>query len=105
MEKGGGGDALLELGEDLFDVALVREAVDDLELGEFDVDGVVVLAKEHLDVVLENEGSSLDDEEDVAERDVLDLVARRQQSHFGTAQGVSRRPAGFGEMGTHPEED
>ena len=71
--------SLLKLGEDLLNVALVRKAVDDFELRELDVDGVVVLAEEHLDIVLEDKRSPLDDEEDVAEGDVLDFVARGEE--------------------------
>lgn len=73
------GDSLLQLCEDLLDVLLVREAEDDLELGEFDVDGVIVLAKEDLDVIAEHHGSSLDDEEDISKGNILNLVSRRQQ--------------------------
>jgi hypothetical protein len=74
---------LLEFGEDLLDVALVGEAVDDLKLGELDVDGVVVLAEEDFDVVLEDERAALDDEVNVAKGDVLHFVARGEESDCG----------------------
>lgn len=79
--------ALFEFGEDLLDVALVGETVDDFKLGELDVDGVVVLAKEDLDVVFENERATLDNEVDVAKGDVLDFVARGEEGDYAALKG------------------
>ena len=73
---------VLELGQHLVDVVLVGQHDHDLQLLQLDVDGVVVLAEEDLHLVLEHLRAALDDDVDVAQRDVLDLVllpARQQR--------------------------
>jgi hypothetical protein len=79
-------NALLQLGQNLFDVPFVRESVDDLEFGELDVDRVVVLAEEDFNVVLEDEWPPLYDEMNVSERDVLDFVAGREKGDYERVQ-------------------
>lgn len=96
-------NALLELREDLLDVLLVREAVDDLKLGELDVNRVVVLAEKDLDVVPKDHGPALDDEEDVAQGDVLDLVPRGEKSDC--AFGRQLRGCARERKKTHREEE
>lgn len=83
--------SLFQFCENLFDVPLVRQPVDDLEFSELDVDRIVVLAEEDLDVVPEYRGSPLNDQVDVAQGDVLNLVARRQQSHWSTQRREFRQ--------------
>jgi hypothetical protein len=78
LREGGPVDSLAQLLKHLGRVGIPREPVHDLELGELDVDRVVVLAKEDLDLVLEDRRPALDDEQDVAQGDVLDLGPRRQ---------------------------
>lgn len=67
----------------------VREAVHDLEFCEFDVDGVVVLAEEDFDVVLQYCRSSLDYEQDVAQGDVLDFWAGGEEGDYARDIKVS----------------
>ena len=63
----------LELGEDLGDVGLASEPDHDVQLLQLDVDGVVVLDKEHLHLVLEDVRPLLDDEVYVTQGHVLNL--------------------------------
>jgi len=73
-------DSLLQLLEDLSEVVVPGESIHDLELGELDVDRIVVLAEEDLDLVLKDRWTPLDDEEDVSESDVLNLGSRGEKS-------------------------
>jgi hypothetical protein len=65
-----------QFGEDFGVIVRLSETVHDFELGELYIDRVVVFAKEDFDFVLENGGTTLDDEEDVSESDILDFRAR-----------------------------
>jgi hypothetical protein len=65
----------------LGDVSLTGQPDHNVQLLQLDVDGVVVLDKEHLHLVLENVGPLLDDEVDVTQGYVLDL----QQDSNGAA--------------------
>ena len=61
------------------DVVVRRERDHDLELLELDVDGVVVLAEEDARLAREHVGVLLQDQVDVAQRDVLHLRALAEQ--------------------------
>ena len=67
----------MKLSEYLSCVFFSRKTIHNLQFSEFDVDRVVVLAEEDLDVVLEYGRSSLDDQQDIPEHNVL---------HFGTGR-------------------
>ena len=68
-------DILLKLSEYLSGVFFSRKTIHNLQFSEFDVDRVVVLAEEDLHVVLEYGRSSLDDQQNIPEHNIL---------HFGT---------------------
>ena len=70
---------LLELGKHLLDVGVADKADHHIELLQLDIDGVVVLDKEHLDVVCENLRTLLNHQVDVAKSDILNLGLRRQE--------------------------
>jgi hypothetical protein len=84
QEEKGKDNALFQLRQHLLDVLLRRQPINDLQLCEFDVNRVIVLAEEHLDFVLQYGRSTLDDEVDVAEGDVLDFVAGGEEGDCGS---------------------
>ena len=65
---------LLQLLQQLVDVALRCQAHQDLQLLHLHVDGVVVLAEEHLDLVHQQVGALLHNQVDVAQGHILDLA-------------------------------
>lgn len=66
---------LLQLRQNLLHILLPRQPIHNLQFCHLHVNRVIVFAEEDLDVVLEDGGAALDDEEDVAETDVLDFGA------------------------------
>lgn len=70
-----GSDSLLQLRKYFADIVITSQAVHDFELGELDVNGIVVLAEEDFDFILQDGWTSLDDEKNVAQSDVLDFWA------------------------------
>lgn len=84
QEEKGKENALFQLRQHLLHVLLRHQPINDLQLCEFDVNRVVVLAEEHLDFVLQHGRSTLDDEVDVAEGDVLDFVAGGEEGDCGS---------------------
>lgn len=77
------GGVFAEFGQDFFDVGFVGEHEDEFEFGDFDVDGVVVFAEEDADVVAEDFGAALEDEEGVSQGEVLDLGAFGEEGDEG----------------------
>ena len=75
-----------EFEEDLLDVPFTYEFDYDFELLHLYVDGVVVLAVEEVDGVLEDLGALLNDQVDVAEGHVLSLGLRVEQGYEGRRQ-------------------
>jgi predicted nuclease of restriction endonuclease-like (RecB) superfamily len=70
--------ALLELGKDFSRILLARKTVHDFQLREFNVNRVIVFAKEDLHIVLEHRWSSLNDEKNVSQGDVLNFRSGRE---------------------------
>lgn len=64
---------LFQLGQHFMHVLRPRKTIHDFQLGEFDVDGIIVFAEEDLDFVLQNRRSPLDDQQDIPQSDVLDF--------------------------------
>ena len=77
----GRGYILFQLCKHLFDVLLIRKPVHDFQLGKFDIYWVIVLAEEHLYIVLEDSWSSLDYEQDVPQSNILHFRPRGKQGH------------------------
>jgi hypothetical protein len=57
------------------------QAIHNFKFGELDIYRVVVLAKEHFDIVFQYCGSSLYDEQDVPEGNILNLRAGREKGN------------------------
>ena len=77
----------MELGEHFSCVLLSRESIHDLKFCKLDVDRVVILAKEDLDIVLEDRWSPLDNEQDISQRHVLDFRTGRKQCNYKPVSG------------------
>ena len=95
------GGVLLELKQNLVDVALRHKLDDDLELLHLDVNGVVVFRKEDFDFTLKDARALLNDEIDIAEGNILDLGLgvqegdeRRGKLAGQVADGIGRGTAG-----------
>lgn len=69
-------DVLFQLCQHFAAILGACQSVHDFKLGQLHVDGVIVLAEEDSDVVLQNRWSSLDDQEDVTESNILNLWPR-----------------------------
>jgi len=72
---------LLQFSQHLVCVLCASQTVHNLQLGQFNVDGIVIFAEKDSNVILEDSWSPLDDQKDISERDVLDLWPRRQQAN------------------------
>src|ERR1700733_740191 len=55
-----------------------RQTIHDFKLGQFDINRVVVFAEEHFNIIFEHCRSSLNDEENIPESNILHLRPRRQ---------------------------
>jgi hypothetical protein len=74
---------LLQLREHLGNAGLAGQPDHDVQLLQLDVDGVVVLDKKHLHLLLKNIRSLLNDEVDIPESDVLHLRLTGQEGDQG----------------------
>mmetsp|Transcript_37558 Transcript_37558/g.81412 ORF Transcript_37558/g.81412 Transcript_37558/m.81412 type:complete len:424 (-) Transcript_37558:321-1592(-) len=90
------GGVLLELHQHLVHVALRRQHDHDLQLLHLDVDGVVVLAEEHLDLPVQDRRSLLNDEVDVAECHVLNFRLGGEERHERRGELAGERARGVG---------
>ena len=70
----------------LLNVAVIGQTNDNIEFFQLDIDGVIVLDKEHFDAILQNLWSLLNNEVDVAQGNVLDLGLARQECHQGRSE-------------------
>eukprot|EP00968_Pinguiococcus_pyrenoidosus_P010320 scaffold805_cov251-Pinguiococcus_pyrenoidosus.AAC.5 len=86
---------LLELEQHLVDVRLADQADHDLQLLQLDVDGVVVLAEEDLDLVLQDLRALLHDEVDVAQGDVLHFRLAVDERHERRRQLAAQQADGL----------
>lgn len=67
-------DSLFEFCEHLLDVGFIGKTINDFQLGQFDIDGVVILAEKDFDIVAEYQGTALDDEKNITQGDVLNFI-------------------------------
>eukprot|EP01137_Pigoraptor_chileana_P028939 Opistho-2@13440 len=72
---------LLELGKDLRNVVVGGEADHNVKLLQLDVDGVIVLDKEHLRLLAQDLGALLHNDANVAECNILDLRLGREEGN------------------------
>mmetsp|Transcript_26227 Transcript_26227/g.55615 ORF Transcript_26227/g.55615 Transcript_26227/m.55615 type:complete len:290 (-) Transcript_26227:1023-1892(-) len=75
------GGILLELEEYLLEVFLGDEHHHDVDLLQLHVDGIVVLAEEHLHIRREDARALLHDQPNVPQGDILDLRLAREERH------------------------
>lgn len=64
-------NVLLQLGKNLPGVFIASKPIHDFKFRKLDVYGIVVLAEENFNIILEDGGSTLDNQENVSQRHIL----------------------------------
>lgn len=71
--------SLAQLLEHFMDIPLLRQHEDDLQLSDLDVDGIIVLAEEDTDIVLQHVRIALQNQKGVTQSQILDLGPFREE--------------------------
>jgi hypothetical protein len=64
---------LLQFRKDLVRILSTRQPIHDLEFRKLDIYRIVVLAKENFDIILQDSGPSLNDQQYISEGNILNL--------------------------------
>mmetsp|Transcript_6699 Transcript_6699/g.11728 ORF Transcript_6699/g.11728 Transcript_6699/m.11728 type:complete len:532 (+) Transcript_6699:656-2251(+) len=95
------GSILLQLQQHLINIPLRHQLDDNLQLLHLDINRIIILAKEHLDLILQNARTFLDNQVDIPQRHVLNLRLGIEQRHQRRGQFARQCPQTLG-MGSSP---